>query len=444
MTGAEDKAAAEAREARAKADKAEQELAEWGSDLARKQRDAEARKATAVAEKEAAEARRARLTGLLPDLSKVDRGETTVEGEQPMFGSVLAAEAADRAGFTIKEEVGRVVKRPARILITTDPDLASSDAAYLDVSNGVEALIDAADEAMGAVAEEIADEEIADERFDKVLTLTGPVEAAMGAVAAAVPAVLSLFSAKRSLSTFAVTVDDVTATAAVAGKLADLDDVKVQLDDFRTVPQGPLAARVRALQDKRHDLFERKVTLDQERAKHARERAALDERIKALDATADEARAEGKQPAAETLDEIRKVTAARDEVAALEQTAATRLAVVQDVLDAVETFSTAVTGVPEGAKRSALTAACLREQLRGAGDEAFTDVLLIKATAGSATQLLDDRPLLFEDKLTVIAGMNVSWVLLDPATNYVKTAGTATATAKITGNVGGTIEISRS
>src|SRR5689334_1217112 len=80
-----DKAYWEARKAQLDAEQTERQNAEWDSAAARGQREAEQASATAKAEQEAAESRQKQITSLIPDLSGIDKGETKVAGEQPLY-----------------------------------------------------------------------------------------------------------------------------------------------------------------------------------------------------------------------------------------------------------------------------------------------------------------------------------------------------------------------
>jgi hypothetical protein len=107
------KAIADAAKAQSDADKTAKENAEWDSELAKRQREAEARSAIAKADKDAAASRLGQVTAMLPDLSKVERGETTVSGDQALFGSALAARALKSAASKVAEKVkARLVRQP--------------------------------------------------------------------------------------------------------------------------------------------------------------------------------------------------------------------------------------------------------------------------------------------------------------------------------------------
>lgn len=452
------KAEADARTAQASAERAEQELAEWKSDLARKQREAEATKATAEADKAAREAEvsldpeidrkkqeaeadkaiaearkavadadRARLTALIPDLTEVPRGETTVTTEQPLFNAVLAHRALGDAAGVVKEKVKDLLGTDGIVLLTSDADLATSDSAHMEVKTGLDQLIAAADKLLSVPKAE----GIEPVGVEVPGVETAGVEAGVGAIAAAIPSVLSLLSAHRSISTYTASIDDTAALAAVAGTLSD---TKVQLDDFRLVPHGKTTERTRTLQERRSQLLQLKLTLEQTKAENGTRRAAAEERIRDLNTRLD------KTPKGQSVERIveglKDAKKERDTASRTEKQAAVHVGIVESTLTTIDAFVTRLTTIPSGAKRSPLAAAALREQLHAEKDPKFSQVLLIKAAAGSVAQLLNDRPLWFEDKFSMIGSVSLSYVLIDASTSLVKAAGQASGSASISGSIG--------
>jgi hypothetical protein len=445
-----EKAEADARNARATAEKAEQEQADWNTELARQQRDAEKRKAIAEAEKAArdaaqtldpalerqkreaeakksvaeaekatADARRAQISALVPDLSKVERGETTVTGSQPLFSSVLAHRALDGAVADLVERVLKAIPEGDTVLVTSDSDLATSDAAYLEVNSGLEQLIAAADE-LKSQAEQRA------------------VGAIVGALAAAIPPVLSLLSAHRAVSSNPVTVDDTTATAVVAGGLT-ASGRTIRLDDFRLVPTGRIVQRAKDLGERRSSLIELKLTKEQDRNDLEAQRVSADQRISELKKTLEGLEPEspeGKRVRSSLEEEGRN----REEVSVAVKDLGVIIGLIDSLISSIDAFSTAIHAVPEGAKRSPLVSASLREEAHGE-DSTFSRILFVKASAGSVDQVFSDRPLWSKDKFASIASVSVSYWMIDTATSDVLSAGLAKGSAMMSGSIGGSFSI---
>ena len=118
------------------------------------------------------------------------------------------------------------------------------------------------------------------------------------------------------------------------------------------------------------------------------------------------------------------------------------MAVVGDVLTAIDQFLVAVHTVPAAGKRSAFAAAALREELREFdGKRKIARVLFVSASSASAAQFADDRPLLFEDKFESIASLSISYWMIDTATSDIVAAGTAAGSARLKGSIGGSVEV---
>jgi hypothetical protein len=392
-----------------KADEAE-------SPLAKAKAEAELRKAIAEADQQAAEARQKQVSALLPDLTKVTPGSLEAKGEQALFGTALAQQAMGAAGVRIADLVGDSIADPAsaRILITSDAELATSDAIYVEVVTGLDQLNDAA-------AKLIKDIEPKTEAsFGAVFA--GPAIA--GAVAAALPGVLSLISAHRSLTTSAVTVDSLTAAAVVAGRLSRREHppAAVVHDDIRLVPEkGAVQKSLAKLNKHREELLARKIALEDENAAREPELAELKAKAKKDPGKAmDVAKAEGKAS---------EITV--------------RLGLIDSTTATIDKFTASLQAKAEGATRSPLAAAILHEQLHRADPDGgkFTHVLFVKAEPGSAQQLIDDRPLAFKDKFSTIATSSVTYMLIDTAGSTVIDAGSVGGEAKITGSIGSDVTV---
>lgn len=137
------KAAADARTAEAQAKKAEREEVEASGAAAVNQRAAEAAKATVEAEKATAVARQDQIAALIPKFGDIKTGSLELKAEQPLFGGVLAGRALKHAAALAAADLQ--LPADARILVTSESDLATADAAYRNVSTGLEELVKYAD-----------------------------------------------------------------------------------------------------------------------------------------------------------------------------------------------------------------------------------------------------------------------------------------------------------
>ena len=158
MSGVESpKEAAETRTAIANAEAAEvdarrkvREEEEDTTPAAKAQREAEREKGAAQATNDAATAQRTEVASLVPDLSKVDRGQLDA-GSQPLFGATLAQAALKDASRALVRRLSVVITAEqdarVRLLITSDASLVDSDAIYRQVLGGTEWL-DATSEAL--------------------------------------------------------------------------------------------------------------------------------------------------------------------------------------------------------------------------------------------------------------------------------------------------------
>jgi hypothetical protein len=360
------KAAADAATAKVDADRKQREFDEWNSESSRGRRAVENDAAVAKAVQEAASSSASRWAGFVPDLTGVDRGATTYSGDQAMFGSSLALMALGEAAEKVAAEVRRKAPTTKCVLVTSEVDLATADAAYHAVVSGLEELLESA---AGLLPPDEADgwEE-------------GMGEAVVGAVAKAIPSVLSLLAPHRAVSGYSAVGDDLSAATCVLGALLAENVAKVAHDDFRTLAPGAIETDLATLKARRHA-------------------------VKALAASG------GADVPVEAIK-----------------------AFVADV----DTFLAFVSAVPEGAVRSQLTNAILKQGLH-TGE--FEHVLLVKALTGSSTQVIEDRPLLFKDRFSVVATSNISFLLLDTATNAVVAAGGVSGTAAVHGKIGAELRL---
>jgi predicted nucleic acid-binding Zn-ribbon protein len=256
------RAAAEAERAQIEVTQARQQVTEYGSAASTRQREAEAAKATAEAESAAAKVRQEMLAALIPDFSKIADSTLDVGQGPPLWGTFLLAGALSTAADKVAANVNKVLADESRVLVTNEPDLASSDAVYRDVTSGLDQLTRAADDLLDS---------------EKELTING-LDAA-GAIASSVPAVLSLLSAKRAQSTSSVSPSDLAATAALARSLIQVRRFAVIHSDFRLVTDEAVYSQMWNLSAKRQQLSTEHTKLRQAGSEVVSARASLIEAL---------------------------------------------------------------------------------------------------------------------------------------------------------------------
>ncbi|ADJ48154.1 hypothetical protein AMES_6329 [Amycolatopsis mediterranei S699] len=336
--------------------------------------EAEARSAAAKAEQDATDARTSRLAELVPDFGKVKDSVLEVKDGPAILGTSLTYRALAKAAGAVPAKLPEDRTGWRRLLVTSDADLATADAAYAEVRSGLEQLQRAA---AALLPPEEGDE----------MALAADVAAV---VASALPSALSLLTTQRSVATATVTVNDLAAAAAVVGALlASALQVPVVHDDFRLLPRGEIYGAVAVVGGMRQQLVERKTDLGNRRPPAG-------------------------SPEAQEL--------------------SGRVEQIDSVVAAIDTFNAAIRVVPPNAKRSLLSAAALHEDLHTT--DGMSHVLLVKAEPGQAQQVTENRPLWFEDRFSTLVDVNLLYVLIETAGSTVLSAGTITATATAYGKIG--------
>jgi hypothetical protein len=354
--------------------------------------------------------------------------------EQPLFSSLLAHRALDKAAVAVVDHVKRCLADNERILITDDPDLASSDAVYHHVQTGYDRLVAAAEKFLDSKGEEATPE--AD---PQTLVAGEAVLPALDTLAGALPSVASLVSPLRTTSSYATTVDTTAAMGLVAGLLTGAGRT-VQLDGFRLVPQGRIARLDRNLTNQRSRLAATKADLEQRRAQAEARRVEAAGRVAEL--RKELAASSGDGDARELENDLEDELDERDRAAAEAGQAGAMVGLISELLAAIDAFTTAVHTVPSGEKRSPFVDASLREQLHGpkaAGPpqtRRFGKVLFIKAVSGSADQLFNDLPLWTKDRFHTMGSLSLSYYLLDLESATLMTGGVVTGSAQVTGKIG--------
>jgi hypothetical protein len=376
--------------------------------------EAEARSATVKADQDAADARRQPFTAVAENLSKVKESTLEVKDGPALMGTALTYRALTKAARDIVAGLPEH-PQPWRVLITSKADLASADAGYGDVNTGLDQLLTAAGALLPATGE-------ADRSF-----AAGLVTEAAAILASALPPVMDLVTAHRTVSTAAATVDDLAAAAAVAGALpgAEKGAVTVVHDDFRLVPGGGVYEKITKVSTKRQELVASKIVLDDRKSTASADLATAQAELKELEKTSP-----GDAAGIETA---RKNV--REQSVAV-QHATVRIGLIDSVIAAVDAFNTAIRTVPPNASRSALASAALHEQLHSDANR-FTHVLLVKTEAGQTQQVTQNRPLWFKDRFTTFVDVNVMYMLIETTGSTLISSGTVTATATATGRIGG-------
>jgi hypothetical protein len=389
---------------------AEAQLAKAKQDASKAEADAlkahaDARKAATEADKAEAELRRNEVAALVPDLSKVEKStlelaKDVVPGRTTALSFGALREVAEGIAETILPPGGP--RRSWSILVTSEQDLASADAAYQDVTTGLKALVSA--------AEKLTTDLDAAPRAESI----GGLEIA-AALAGALPHVLSLLTAKRTLSTAAVTVGDLAAAAAVIDQLkAQPHATKIYHDDFRLLSTAGVYTLAQDVATKRQELAGRKLAYEDAKAKLEAELAAA-------------RKSSPPDPAV---------------IAGLEakvKAEAIRIGLLDTLIPAMDAYGTAIRTVPEGERRSPLASAALHEALHpmtDGGKPAISHVLLVKSQGGGVEQLLNNRPLWLDDKFTTVVDVSVSFMLLQTSDSQVVFSGTETRVVKAHGEIG--------
>jgi hypothetical protein len=374
-----EKAQSDARAAKAAADKAEREEREASDPAAMARR-------RQTADNDSAKADRDALSSYLPDLGKVTRGGVSVTGAgQPAAGTGVAGVAITSAATRVVAEVVKVLGADDwSLLVTTDADLVSSDAIYVNVRAGLDRLTALANDARNAANAVLA---ATPRPFAPPLILA--------AAAQLLPGIISLLSRPTTLTTGEVPFDDLTASIAVAGELKGGNAKRhIFHDQFRLAPEDTAVDRAAT------DL-----------------RAATREELVGLKA------------------QLEQIDPGDD--AELKARAAEALALTSQVITGIDVFLQALDTVPTGATRSPRVTAMLQEAIRS-GD---LPVLLVRAQSASGMQLVANN-LVFKDKFSVLAAATISWMLTDQ-TGQVGAAGLETGTAQAGGSIGDSFSLTK-
>jgi hypothetical protein len=322
------------------------------------------------------------LSQLIPDLSKVNTGETKVTGDQAIQGSALALRALEKAAGEVADAIISAAGGPdCTLLVTSELDLATSDALFLEVQAGLQEL-------EAAAAALLRPEEAAAPSPFEVLPVIGVV----AALSAAIPSALSLLAANRAVTTQAISPDDASAAIAVSGALVSRGAIVIH-DQFRVLVKGEVNASLERVRTSRQGLMQLNLKL---------------------------ARATDNDPGREL-----------------------RVDLISALITAIDAYLTALSSTSSAGQRSALTNAVLREVFHVVGPERRFAVL-IKGCGGSSAQLVNDRPFWFKDEFSIVASMGISFLLVDAGNGRVAAGGSRSGTVMAAGKIGRSLEFKAS
>lgn len=423
---------AEADKARADAAKVQAEVDDMRTPAAVVAKESGYRKTVAEAELAAGTARRTAIGALLPDVGSVSASKLDVTGEQLLWAPIAAHKALERAAAEIKDRlVSALPDSGPTVLVTTDADLVQAETAYQEVTNGIAQLTSAA----ARVLEEL------DRKPGGVNDASlGGVSDAIAAIAAALPGVLSLFTADRRVTSKAQSVSDQAAIAAVIGALDPADRSRSFAHaTFRLLRASNVYGSLTAVIDTVETIKARRLGIDRDKARAA---TALAVDQKELDgALAEEAKkAKAGDPVDPQLSEkivnaARRVDLNKGRIAELDG----KLTYIEMLLGSTSGFLDAIKQPSEPGGRSPLDVAVIHERLHKSVDDGtaeFSHVLLLTVEGGSGYQSVSNRPLWFQDKFSTSVDVSLSYMLLHTQSNAIRASGVVTRTASAYGNIG--------
>jgi hypothetical protein len=276
------------------------------------------------------------------------------------------------------------------VLVTSEEDLATDDAVAADVWLGLAGLLQGAQALLDDLAPPAAAPALPAGAAGLLpLVAAAPlVQAGATALASFLPGALSLLSADRKVNSAATAdVDNVAATAAVEGGLRRQANPPHVIDaTFRLLQRSQVFSRVFELYHLRSDLIQARLALG--------------------------------TPAEDTDD-------------------AAKVAVVDAAVKRIDDFMTAIRTSPANGGKAPLVSAALIDLLHNDDSEiAISHVVMVKAHAGETSQFTSNRPLFAKDRVSTVAHVNVSFKLLEVATDGIVAAGSVTGTAEGSGTIG--------
>lgn len=324
-----------------------------------------------------------------PDLKGLERGKTTAP-DDVLYSTLLTTRALTDAAVVVAKAVRKTTTRPYRVFLTSDSDLVSRDAQLRGLTSRLTTLtifvqrFSTSGQGTNSQPAESADNE-------SFALLARPASVALGsatALAKLIPGFVELLAANRTLTSKLITIDEEQAITAVAGALATLEGEDfLQFDDTRF-----LSGDTR-VQQQRDDLEAALIALQVKLTEHP-----------------------DKQDAA-------------------------WLAQAPIIIEACHDALMSVDTVPPGAGMSPLASAVACELIR---ESDMDYILVIQPAGGSATQLINDRPLAMKDPIYIAGTVALSYRLIRRKTSQIVSSGIVSASTKMTGSVGNEINLSSS
>lgn len=295
-----------------------------------------------------------------------------------LVAAPLTYEAIEDAAAELAQAFGTLIlDGTRRILVTSNPDLVSACATYVEVDAAVSSLDTAADAVLKAEASKSQAQELVE---------ATAVGAGLAAIAGLVPPLLSLLSPKLTVRMSKVEANDLAAAAAVVAALSKGTATAFIHDTFRSMrKESGLLSRVNELNLKRARLVAKKL-----RAPDGTDTSAIDA-----------------------------------------------------LLTTIDEFTAALRTVPSGGNRSLLSTALLAAPLYADGKEKITHALYVKSEGGHSLQTIDDRPFIFNDKVSVFTEVAISFLFIDVESDEIKAAATVSGKAHGFGTIGAELTITR-
>jgi hypothetical protein len=326
------------------------------------------------------------LAAIIPDLSKVTASSLETKGDYPSWATSLVYRAIDEAALKVVDRIfGAEFKDPAEKTPPPTPDSTSGNrVVYITSESDLVVSSFTYNEVRYNIRKLLGScRAMLDHQGDVHADLV-PVTA-LTAIASTLPSILSLFSAARSINATSITASDLAAAAAVAECIrARGTGAKILHDGFALMPEDELLKEVFDLTRARNDLGQLKGRLA---------------------GSSDAPDGEEKRNA--------------------------NLSEIESLISMIDTYIAAIHAVPASGQRSLLATAALYERI-----QKVSHVLLVKAQAGQAKDMLDNRPLWWADRFSTVVDASITFMLIDRSSSELKSSGTLSGRAELSGRIG--------
>lgn len=404
---------------------------------------------------------------LVPDLTGVAANTVTDSSNDIAFSGLVTYKALSEAAKGVANRILKVLPRAGQptILVTSQSDILTNDLMSRAVKDTLEGLAGFADdimkatsvpgrghEAAGSTAAEPAParhlEMIKEFAFTAphpggasaataltaglaTATTAGLATAAFPpvglatAAAAAIPAIVSLFSSTTTIKSQSESITDLAATTSVVAAVSDsMRDAAIVHEDFRLAPEhSEIANRYRDLGQKRKDLVLRQLEIQVAKNQADLELSRAEQQ---QDANKKATPPEPDDPELEK--QIRQSTAAS-------AAAAASLSIIASTISGIDQFINTVNATAAGA-RSPLAIASLNELLWGEpGGSRIDYVLSVKGLGGQSANYTKDRRV-GHDTYTTLADASLSFMLYDTDKKKVISSGVVNGIGFLRGRVG--------